>query len=182
MQPMRAISSALIFTAVLVPLVATGQEDAASATTAEAATGIVPLLMRWLHVFGAIFLLGGTFYLRTVLLPATKELDGDAQKQLREGVMGRWRKILPILMLVLIVSGLYNFLAVTRFAHDGQSQYHMLFGIKFLLAFGVFMLASMLSGRKSISQKLQQNAGLWLGVTLLTGIIIVMIAGYMKMM
>ena len=85
-------------------------------------------------------------------------------------------------MLVLIVSGLYNFLAVTRFAHDGQPQYHMLFGIKFLIAFAIFMLASMLAGKKSISQKLQQNAKLWLGITLAMGIVVVMIAGYMKMM
>lgn len=111
-------------------------------------------------------------------MPVVSEtLDDETHKKLRAGIMGRWRKILPLLMLVLIVSGLYNFLAVTRFAHEGQGQYHMLFGIKFLLAFAVFGLASMLSGRKSISQKLQQNGKLWVGITLLIGVAIVRIAG-----
>tara|TARA_R110001592_G_scaffold30011_1_gene107938 strand:- start:1147 stop:1701 length:555 start_codon:yes stop_codon:yes gene_type:complete len=175
--------SALVVALILLPLAAFGQEEVLNDVVKGAATGPLPLLMRWLHVFGAIFLLGGTFYLRAVLMPAANEsLDEETHAKLKVGIMGRWRKILPILMLVLIVSGLYNFLAVTRFAHDGQPQYHMLFGIKFLLAFAVFGLASMLSGTKSISQKLQKNAKLWLGITLAMGIAIVMIAGYMKMM
>ncbi|MCF6287203.1 MAG: hypothetical protein L3K26_18770, partial [Candidatus Hydrogenedentes bacterium] len=173
----------LALVALFVPLAALAQDEATTTAVAEAATGIVPLLMRWLHVFGAIFLLGGAFYLRTVLMPAAAEnLEGESAQKLRQGVMARWRKILPILMLVLIVSGFYNYLAVTRFAHEGQGQYHMLFGIKFLLAFAVFMLASMLSGKKAIAQKLQQNAGLWLGITIAMGVAIVMIAGYMKLM
>jgi hypothetical protein len=177
LRPVTALTLAALF----VPLAAFAQDEATTTAVTEAATGIVPLLMRWLHVFGAIFMLGGAFYLRTVLMPAAAEnLEGESAQKLRQGVMARWRKILPILMLVLIVSGLYNYLAVTRFAHEGQ--YHMLFGIKFLLAFAVFMLASMLSGTKSISQKLQQNAGLWLGITIAMGVVIVMIAGYMKLM
>jgi len=171
----------IALTALALPLAALAQEEVA--TTAEAATGALPLLMRWLHVFGAIFLLGGAFYLRAVLMPAAAEnLDGETHEKLRAGVMGRWRKILPILMVLLIFSGFYNYLYVTRFAHEGQGQYHMLFGVKFLLALAVFMLASMLAGRKSISQKLQQNANLWLGVTIALGVVIVMIGGYMKLM
>jgi len=34
---------------------------------------------------------------------------------------------------LLLISGLYNYLAVTRVQHAGQPLYHMLFGIKFLL-------------------------------------------------
>lgn len=176
----------LLASMLLMPLAALAQEAAtpdAAESAAEAATGALPLLMRWLHVFGAIFLLGGAFYLRAVLMPAANEnLDEETHNKLRESITGRWRKILHILILVLLVSGLYNFLAVTRFAHDGQPQYHMLFGIKFLLAIAVFGLASMLAGRKSISQKLQQNAKLWLGITIAMGVAIVLIAGYMKMM
>jgi len=173
----------LTLIAFAVPLTVGAQDEAGATATAEAATGIVPLISRWLHVFGAIFLLGGAFYLRAVLMPAANEsLDGETHEKLRQSVMGRWRKIMPILFTLLILSGFYNFLMVTRFEHDGQPQYHMLFGIKFLLAMAVFALASMLAGTKSVSQKLQKNSKLWLGITIAMGMLIVMLAGYMKMM
>ena len=177
-------ATALVLAATLIlPVVVFAQDEATTTAVTGAATGLLPLLVRWRHIFGAIFLLGVAFYLRMVLMPAAAEnLEGESAQKLRQGVMARWRKILPVLILVLIVSGLYNFMAVTRFAHEGQPQYHMLFGIKFILAFAVFMLASMLSGKKAISQKLQQNAALWVGITIAMGIAIVMIAGYMKMM
>lgn len=177
----RQRTALLTLSILAIPLVSIAQDE--TGATAVAATGIVPLLMRWLHIFGAIFLLGGSFYLRAVLMPAAHEvLDDETHGKLREKVMGNWRKYLHVLILILLVSGLYNFLAVTRFAHDGQPQYHMMFGIKFLLAIAVFGLASMLAGTKSVSQKLQQNSKLWLGITIAMGVAIVMIAGYMKMM
>ena len=61
--------------------------------TGEPATGIIPLLSRWLHVFGAIFLLGGAFYLRAVVMPAASEtLDDETHAKLRAGITARWRK------------------------------------------------------------------------------------------
>ena len=168
---------------ILLPLAAIAQDAPVPAPAAEHAVNVVALLSRWLHLFGAIFLMGGAFYMRAVLMPSAAEtLDDATHQKLRASLMGRWRKWIMILAIVLIFTGLYNFLAVTRFEHDGQPAYHMLFGIKFLLAIAVFGLASMLAGRKSISVKLQQNAKLWLGITLALGAAIVMIAGYMKMM
>jgi uncharacterized membrane protein len=167
---------------VVLPVAALAQ-DASPAPVADHAVNVVSLLSRWLHIFGAIFLMGGAFYMRAILIPSAAEaLDDATHQKLRASLMGRWRKWIMVLSLVLIATGLYNFLAVTRFAHPGQPTYHMLFGIKFLLAIAVFGLASMLAGRKSISLKLQQNAKLWLGITLAMGAAIVMIAGYMKMM
>lgn len=155
----------------------------AAEAVGEAATGALPLLSRWLHVLGAIFMLGAAFYVRAVLMPAAKStLDDENHQKLSAAVTGQWRKYLHVLILVLLVTGLYNFMFVTRFGHDENPSYHMLFGIKFLLAIAVFGLASMLAGKKSISQKLQKNASLWLGITIAMGVAIVMIAGYMKMM
>ncbi len=170
-----------LFTAglVLLPLAASAQD----AAVAETSVNAVNLLSRWLHIFGAIFLMGGAFYMRAVLMPSAAEsLDDATHQKLRTSIMGRWRKWIMILSLVLIATGFYNFFTVGIPAHKGEPAYHMLFGIKFLLAIAVFGLASMLAGRKSISVKLQQNSKLWLGITLAMGAAIVMIAGYMKMM
>lgn len=157
--------------------------SAHDAPNIDTTTKTIALLSRWLHIFGAIFLMGGAFYMRAVLIPSAAEtLDEETHQKLRASLMGRWRKLIMLLSLILIGSGFYNFFTVGIPAHDGQPAYHMLFGIKFLLAIAVFGLASMLAGRKSVSVKLQQNAKLWLGVTLAMGAAIVMIAGYMKMM
>ncbi len=177
------ISKSSLFTLVttglaLMPLAASAQDPA----VADTSVNVVALLSRWLHIFGAIFLMGGAFYMRAVLIPSAAEaLDEETHQKLRGSILGRWRKWIMILSLVLILSGLYNFMLGIA-DHRDQPTYHMLFGIKFLLAIAVFGLASMLAGRKSISQKLQQNSKLWLGVTLAMGAAIVMIAGYMKMM
>lgn len=177
-SPARRILPALVAFFVLA-FGAAAQEMA----TGEPATGMLPLVSRWLHIFGAIFLLGGAFYLRAAVMPAAAEvLDAETHAKLRAGITARWRKYIHILIAALLITGLYNFMAVTRFEHDGQSAYHMLFGIKFLLAIAIFGLASMLAGKKAISQKLQEKAGLWVGVTILLGAATVMIAGYMKMM
>lgn len=165
----------------LLPLCALAQEPAA-AEAAKAAPAIFPLLSRWFHVLGAIMLLGGAIYFRFVLMPAAKEtLDDETHQKLRAGVIKRWGRILHVLILILLVSGIINFVFAVHL-HKGQGAYHMLFSIKFILALLVFGLASMLAGRRSFSQKLQQNAGLWLGITIAMGVAIVLIAGYMKMM
>lgn len=161
------------------PATALAQEAAASAAvTASPAQ----LAMRWLHILGAAALLGAGIFTRTVLAPAAASLPAEAHDQLRAAVRARWSKVLMLLITILLVSGFVNYLVYAIPAHKGQGQYHMLMGIKIILAFGVFFLGSLLAGRTSLAQKLQANNGLWLAVTVLLGTIITVIAGYLKFM
>lgn len=144
---------------------------------------ILPLLMRWAHILSAVILVGGAFFMRFVLAPvANATLDPTIHETLRDNIRARWKKFVFVFIALFLVSGFYNYLMVTRFEHDGEPVYHMLFGIKFLLALVVFALASFLTGRTSIAKKMQANNGFWMGMLVLLAILTVAIGGYMKLM
>lgn len=155
---------------------------AAAEEAAQAAhTGILALAMRWTHILSAIAMLGGGFFLRFVLLPAAEEtLDTETHARLRAAVRARWVKWVSAFILLFLVSGLYNYLFVTRFAHQGNGTYHMLFGIKFLVSLGLFFLAMLLVGRSALAQRLQANSRVWMLVLLGLGLVVVLLGGYMR--
>ncbi|MCA9080768.1 MAG: hypothetical protein KDA58_09430, partial [Planctomycetaceae bacterium] len=100
---------------------------------------------RFLHVIVAVLLVGGAMFTRFVLMHAAESLPDDAHAQLKEQVANRWRRIVMAGTLILLITGFYNYLIVTMPKHQGDGQYHMLMGIKMLLAFVVFFLAAALS-------------------------------------
>jgi len=139
----------------------------------------VDLISRWIHMGGAIVLLGGSTFIRFVLMPSAAEslTDADHQK-LRERVMGRWKRIVMLGILLLLITGGYNY-----YEREGKtSQYHMLMGIKMLLALGVFFLASALTGRSAGFASIRQDAKKWITVLIIMATAVVAIAGFLKVM
>jgi len=108
------------------------------------------IAMRWLHIAGAIVLIGGVFYARFAageMLPRFKPVA--------YGAIG-----------AILVSGLYNFLNKNAY----PAHYHMWFGIKVLLALDVF--TAVVLYRKGKERALTR-AVIW-------GAVIVGIAGYLR--
>ncbi len=140
------------------------------------------LAMRWAHILTAIVVLGALIFYWLVLVPAARAAlsEADAAK-LREAIMKRWKPFVHGSILLFILSGLYNFTQVTAPMHDGQPQYHMLFGIKFLLAILVFVGIIVTSSTRAWSVKLRENGLVWSGL-LIVGLAIVLIGGAMKQM
>ena len=137
----------------------------------------VDLVSRWIHVGAAIVLLGGSAFIRFVLIPSATESLTDAEhEKLRERVIGRWKRFVMVGIALLLASGFYNYLT------SGKSGglYHGLMGVKMLLAFGVFFLASALTGRSAGLAAIRNNARKWLTVLILIATIVVAIAGYLK--
>jgi len=139
----------------------------------------VDVLFRWIHVGTAITVLGGSIFLRFVLQPAASKLPEESHNQLRGLVMQRWKRFVHVGILLFLLSGFYNYLNGMA-AHRGDKVYHMLLGIKILLAFVVFFLASALTGRSAAFEKLRENSRLWLAVTISIAAIVVGISGYVK--
>jgi hypothetical protein len=65
-------------------------------------------------------------------------------------------------------------------AHKGDGAYHMLIGIKMLLAFIVFFFASALVGRSAGLQGFRDSREKWLRVLCLLAVVIVAISGTLK--
>lgn len=142
---------------------------------------VLQVVMRWLHILAAVVAVGGTIFLRFVLMPiAGRVLDGGVHEELRAALIRRWQPFLHTCILLFLVSGFYNYLAVTRHLHDDQPLYHALFGVKFLLALAVFALGLILTSRKAYAQRFQQKAMLWLGILAGLAVAIVLISGVMK--
>jgi len=138
---------------------------------------IVQIVSRVVHVLSAIILVGGLFYIRTVLAP------GGADKCFgeRRGVWARWVGICTVLLLG---SGVYNLIAIIRQTRaDGsqlQPMYHMLFGVKFLLALLVMFVAALLAGKTEAAQRFRSQIGRWSNIGWLAAIAIVVIAAVLK--
>jgi uncharacterized membrane protein len=146
----------------------------------------VSLILRWLHILAAITAAGGAIFMRFVLLSAVKTLDNESRKAFHERIRSRWSKIVNGAIGVLLVTGLINyFFARDLFAADQQKLpplYNALFGIKFLLAMGIFFLASALSGRSAAFDKIRANAKLWMSVNVLLIVIVVCLSGVLRSM
>lgn len=145
---------------------------------------LVVILFRWLHILAAIAAAGGAIFNRVALLPAAKDLPEDTRKALLANVRRRWSKVLMTAIGLLILSGFYNFWAGALKSAPPvdayKGLYHGLFGLKFLLAMGVFFLASLLSGRSEAADRFRAAGTKWHTVTLTLVIIIVCISGVLR--
>jgi uncharacterized membrane protein len=142
---------------------------------------VVPLIMRWLHILSAVTAVGGAIFMLFVLRPAAAAAlqEGD-HSGLREAIRTRWQRLVHVCILLFLVSGFYNYLVVMRPQHVDQPLYHALFGVKFLLALVVFVLALALSSSKAWSQRLRADAGRWLSALVLLAVAVVLISGFMR--
>jgi uncharacterized membrane protein len=148
---------------------------------------VLLLLARWLHILSAAVALGVPIYVRLVLLPALATVDDETRGRLGEAIARRWRLIVYSAITLFLVTGLYNYLVVARWSQDDfpsseRPRYHMLFGIKFLVALGMFFIASALAGRSAKLAPMRANARLWLTVLIMLGILIVVLSGIMRFM
>ena len=109
---------------------------------------VVSLISRWLHIMAAATAVGGTVFALLVVLPAAGVLAPDAREAFHAAARRRWSKIVMGAIAILLVTGLYNFITIKHnYKLVLPRWYDPIFGLKFLLAFAVFAIASLLVGR-----------------------------------
>lgn len=145
---------------------------------------LVELVIRWMHIFGAIMLVGSTIFMRTVYVPSKELLNFEPKPEFAEWHRKAWARMVMLSSGQLLISGLVSFVLIMKTytikdAFPGNI-YQMAFGIKFLLALVVFFLAAALSGRSGLAQKLRQREKFWLTVNMALAITVVLIAGLMR--
>lgn len=139
----------------------------------------VDVASRVLHVLTAITLLGGAIFQRACLLPALASLSPEDQERVRTSVIGYWKKFVHSGIAILLVTGLYNMLSA-KLPPETKGLYHALIGTKLLLALVIFVIASGLVGRSNAFAKMRANPRPWLTLSVLLGLVIVGISGYVK--
>jgi uncharacterized membrane protein len=149
----------------------------------------VAYILRLLHILAVITLVGGSVFMRFALLPAVGGMTDEQRRSLMEAVRTRWARWVQVAILFLLVSGLINFVMFVRaakgYGDEWRETYHMayqmLFGVKFLLALGIFALVSILTGRSAGTQKIRDNYRFWINVNLALALAVVMISGVMRL-
>jgi uncharacterized membrane protein len=139
----------------------------------------VSVLFRWLHILPAMVAVGGAIFMRMALLPSLAEVPDAQRAALHEAIRSRWSKWIMGAILLLLISGFYNFFTLNS-RYKLPPAYQMLFGIKFLLALAIFTLASFLSGRTAVAQRMRQNARTWLNLNVGLAVLLVCISGVMR--
>jgi hypothetical protein len=91
---------------------------------------LIPAMVRSVHAVSAVLLVGGLVFARLGLAPvAAPDVVGRA--------LLRYRPLMIVAILALLASGVYN----AAFMGGRSVAYHILFGIKLLLALHVFAAA-----------------------------------------
>lgn len=122
---------------------------------------LIPILSRWAHVTSAVFLLGGFLFSRVVL---RGRWTGETASAFQPWA---WR-----LSALLVISGIYNLLLK---AHTPK-PYHMVFGIKVLLALHVMAIALLL-GRQGTPEAKSKR---WLTGAVISGLGITLLSAYLR--
>ena len=139
----------------------------------------IDVISRFIHVGAAIVMVGGTVFMRFILMPAAAELPQAEHDQLRQRLLARWKQVVYWGIALLLLSGGYNYWLAIRL-HTGDGLYHGLVGTKILLALVVFFIASVLIGRSTAFEKLRQNRAQWMGLIVLLAAVIVGLSGFVK--
>jgi uncharacterized membrane protein len=137
------------------------------------------LASRVLHILGAIVLVGGLFYLRMVVAPAVAATSNPTTDAWFGGRRGAWAKWIGIATLLLLVTGFYNYIEMSK-TYELAASYHMIVGIKILLSLVLIFLASLLAGRSTMADQLRQRMTFWLGICLMLGILVVVIGSVLR--
>jgi uncharacterized membrane protein len=136
------------------------------------------VLVRWIHIVAAILLAGGTIFMRFALHPGLAELPDHERQPVRDLVLKRWKTFVHLAIALVLVSGLYNFWS--RFAEVKPMPYHLLFGLKLLIAAVVFVIASALVGRAKGFQAIRSRPKFYLNLNAALALILVLLGGLMR--
>jgi len=131
---------------------------------------ILTVIMRWLHLSSMATLLGGILYWRLVLAPASEALSPDTRDALGDKAATLFSPIVFASIAGLLVSGVFKYL--TSPGH--QPVYHMIFGIKMLLALHVFAVAILIA-RPGNPRRTRMLTG-----TVISGLLIVFLSAWLR--
>ena len=142
---------------------------------------IVLLLSRWVHLIGAIVMLGGSVFMLYSLFPSMKEsLDDNTRERIRQCIRARWSRFVHAGIGLLLLTGGINFYILGMSPHVKPMPYHAIFGIKFFAAIFLFFIAIALMGRSPAFEKIRRNSTRWLGVVIILGFVIVLLSGLLS--
>jgi hypothetical protein len=138
------------------------------------------LIFRWLHIFSAIALVGGIFFLRYVLAPTLAAQPVEVQRTMLSVWRPRWARMVMIASGLLLLSGLVNAVRIIIAWEFDSPVYHSLVAVKLVLGLVLFWLSAIVAGRTEMAEKFRSQMLLWLNISVLLAAVLVGLAGFMR--
>lgn len=134
---------------------------------------------RMLHTLSAAVLVGGLVFLKQVVAPVAVGAE-DKSEALYRGQRAAWSRLVMITSFFLLASGFYNYVMIIQANEKLPGLYHMLFGIKFLLALVVMFIAAATAGRAPMAENMRAKLNTWLNLCLLIVLAIFIIGAMLR--
>ena len=136
---------------------------------------VLNVVMRVVHIGSAIGLLGGTLFALVAFIPASSTLEEGPRESILGIVSRRFYRIAHPAILLLLISGGYNFAIQLDAYREAGPLAHGLLGIKILLALVIFGIVfaqtfGVLKGRP----------GRWMMVNITLGTLIIILAAVVR--
>jgi uncharacterized membrane protein len=135
------------------------------------------LTSRWFHLGSIIVLVGGAVFMRFVLMPAAVDLSDAEHNSFRNRILNIWKKFVHPLVALILISGVFNIVFKVK---ETIPTWHMLLGLKILLAMFVLFIASVLVGRSKALEPIRRDGAKWLVINIAVAAVIIIISGIMS--
>lgn len=142
---------------------------------------VFELIVRWVHLLAVIIAVGGSFFTRFVLIPASASLPDTARVEFHRALLARWRPFFHGSMGLLLISGLVRIFQVMP-NHQGQPLFHAILGTKILLALILFVIAGCLVSRNPAFDPMRKSQAKWLALILTLAVLVIGLAGVLHLM
>ena len=153
---------------------------------------LLPSLIQWLHVGSVVLMIGGFFFLRVILLPATKPLRQPEKSQVTESAFRRFRPVIWIGLITILASGIYNYVDFLNSAREqtrtafetspDYSVYILILGVKLFIVFLIFTLGIVLTFPYTVFSPFQKRPTTWLNITICLGIVVLFLSAFLRRM
>jgi uncharacterized membrane protein len=138
------------------------------------ASGILRILVRWVHIASVVTLIGGFIFARLAVWPALASLGAAESSAFVENMTARFRSILYLVLATTLGSGLYNYLSKPSY----PPHYHMVIGIKFLFVLHIFAVTFLYTLPIASQAKRRR----WLTGMAISGLIVIAISSVLRWM
>ena len=137
----------------------------------------MPVVMQWVHLAGVIVAVGGTVFIRLVLLRSFVAIDAQARQRVMAGVTRWFFPLLWVAIAAIVLSGVYN---VILALHIPSQVYRAVLSLKILLALVLFGIAFAITLPWPAFAEVQKKRPFWLMVNIVLAAVIVLLSAFLR--
>lgn len=135
------------------------------------------VIAQWVHIVAAVIGVGGIAFLAFILLPSAGVVSPEQRDLLMKTALGRFRWVSWSVILLLIVSGLYN---ITLVWEVPWGTYWKFLTLKILLALAVFAISLMLTLPLKYFDRFRAHREFWLRLAFSLALLVILISAYLR--